>query len=159
MLDASGEDVKRFVYRFKPGEYDIIKGRKKRSLDANSYAWALITRIAEAMGVDKETVYRHAICQTNQFEEMVLRNDAVEGVNRIWSSRGLGWIVQVVDEGDEYSLCFAYYGSSAYDTAVISKMIDGLIQDCRALEIETEPQEYIDSLLASWEGYGQHLTE
>lgn len=159
VLTASGEDVKRFVYKFKPGDYDITKAKRKRSLDANAYAWVLITKIADAMGVDKESVYRHAICETNQFEHFYVRNDCVESWQRVWSQKGLGWVVQVIDEGEEYSLCFAYYGSSAYDTAAMSKLIDGLTQDCRALEIETEPQEYVDSLLASWGKYEKHPTD
>nr|DAH72628.1 MAG TPA: hypothetical protein [Caudoviricetes sp.] len=37
-LTIPRDDARRFCYSFKPGEYDIKKTRKKRSLDANAYA-------------------------------------------------------------------------------------------------------------------------
>ena len=48
-------DARRFVYSFKPGEYEITKARKKRSLDANAYAWKLINDIALATRISPRT--------------------------------------------------------------------------------------------------------
>ena len=38
-------------------EYEIKERRKKRSLDQNSYAWQLITQIADVLRKSKEDVY------------------------------------------------------------------------------------------------------
>lgn len=42
------------------GSYEILikEHRKKRSLNANAYAWELIGALAENQGIDKEEVYR-----------------------------------------------------------------------------------------------------
>ena len=44
----------------------------------------------------------------------------------------------------------AYYGSSTYDTRQMSQLIDNLVQDCRALDIEVKSDEEISSLLGGW---------
>lgn len=43
-----------------------------------------------------------------------------------------------------------YYGSSSYNTAEMSKLIELIVQECKQLGIETKPQKEIDSLLESW---------
>jgi hypothetical protein len=45
----------------------------------------------------------------------------------------------------------AYYGSSSYDTAEMSRLIDLVVQDCKALDIETDTPEQIALRLARWE--------
>ena len=44
-----------------------------------------------------------------------------------------------------------YYGSSSFNTKQMSRLIDGVVQDCKACGIETKPQQEIDSLLKEWE--------
>ena len=109
-LTIPRDDARRFCYSFKPGEYDIKKTRKKRSLDANAYAWRLINDISLATRISPEEVYRG------------------------------------------YSNVFFHMGSSDFDTRQMSMLIDNLIQDCRALDIETRPQDEIEALLEAWDG-------
>lgn len=61
ILTASIPDARRFVYGFKPGEYEISPAKKKRSLNANAYAWKLINDIALAVRESPEDVYREAL--------------------------------------------------------------------------------------------------
>lgn len=61
ILTVSRDEARRFCYSFKPGEYDIKKTRKKRSLDANAYAWRLINDISLATRISPEEVYRNAL--------------------------------------------------------------------------------------------------
>lgn len=44
-----------------------------------------------------------------------------------------------------------YYGSSSYNTAEMSKLIELIVQECKQLGIETKPKAEIDSLLESWD--------
>ena len=53
----------------------------------------------------------------------------------------LGWQVQRIYDDGEYMSVNLIYGSSAYDTAQMSRLIDQLIQDAKALGIETLPPE------------------
>ena len=45
-----------------------------------------------------------------------------------------------------------YYGSSTFDTRQMSRLIDNLIQDAKAVGIETMPPDKLAALLGEWEG-------
>ena len=122
---------------------EVKKFRKKRSLDANALAWLLIDRISEATGEDKTTVYRNAIKEIGGVSEMVcVQDEAVNRLCEIWESRGLGWQTdRLPSEIEGFTNVILYYGSSVYDTKQMSQLIDHLIQDARALGIETLPPE------------------
>lgn len=132
------------------------KIRKKRSLDANDYLWVLCTKIAEKLQagktmVTKEDVYRKHIREAGRFDAMALREDAVERFAEVWAKNGIGWFTETVDSKlDGCRKVFAYYGSSTYDTGEMSRLIDSVLEDCRALEIDTMPPAEMESLLGEW---------
>jgi hypothetical protein len=43
-----------------------------------------------------------------------------------------------------------YYGSSTYDKAQMSRLINNIVEECRQLGIETKSAEEVDSLLRQW---------
>ena len=143
-------DARMFVYKFKPGDYEIVKAKKKRSLDANAYCWALCTEIAKAVGISKEDVYRRAIAKGNQYAPLTLRPDAVEAFERAWTTKGIGWTIEVVDDAPGGKLVFAYYGSSAYDTKQMAELIDRLVQNARNLDIEILSERELSLLKDGW---------
>lgn len=151
ILTVPQDEGRRFAYQFKPGNYEIAKSRKKRSLDANAYAWQLITEISKATGYPKETIYRQAIAEGNHYVALNIRKDAFDDFQRTWGGRGLGWVAEPVGEyADGTYLTFAYYGSSAYDTKEMSDLIDRLIQDAKSLDIETLSDREIRLLKEEW---------
>ena len=152
LLQVDDLEAKRFVYDFKPGDYELKKTAGKRSLTANAYAWVLIDKIAEALRRDKTQVYRDAIRDIGGVSSTVcVQEKAVEKMKKMWESGGLGWQTDVIDS--KLPGCknmILYYGSSAYDTKQMSRFLDHLVQDARSIGIETRPQEEIDSLLKEW---------
>ena len=132
------------------------KRRRKRSLDANDYLWVLCTKIAEKLQdgktmVTKEEVYRKHIEAVGKYEPLAIAEDAVERFLMIWTRNGTGWLAKVVDSKlDGCKKVFAYYGSSVYDTKEMSRLIDSVIEDARALGIETMPPAELESLLKAW---------
>lgn len=147
-------DARRFVYGFKPGEYEIKKARKKRSNDANAYAWKLINDIALAIRVSPNEVYRRALedipCIS---EDVIARSEAVSAIERTWTSGHIGRRVEKEPSAARgYSNVRLYFGSSDFDTKQMSMLIDNLIQDCKAIGIETRPEEEINALLEAWNG-------
>ena len=151
LLETPVLDTAEFLDSFKPGEYEITAKKKKRSLNANSYCWALCEKIAQKTRKTKESVYREEIREVGVYEPLVLREEAVEKFMERWADKGTGWICEVIDDYGTEKLVYAYYGSSTYDTHEMSRLIDNIIQDARALGIETGDEEYINSLLGSWE--------
>lgn len=128
--------------------------KRKRSLDANAYCWVLCQALAERLGgeylVTKEDVYREQVRQVGPFTALSLSEWAVGRFCETWQKTGLGWITEEAGRGGGRVTVLAYYGSSSYSTAEMSRLIDALVQECRTLGIETMPQEELDSLVRSW---------
>lgn len=134
-------------------DLEIKEHRKKRSLDANAYAWVLIHKLAEAMHLTPEEVYLQQIPNVgNNFTVMCLREQDVERFKRSWRSNGLGWPVKDLGPSQVPGCrnLMAYHGSSTYDTAQMSRLIDSLVQDCKALDIETLSDEKLALLKEGW---------
>ena len=154
VLTCSPADGLKFTYNFKPGDYEIAPKKKKRSNDANAYAWALIQQIASKLRMPPVDVYKNAILNTGGVTESVIciADDAVDQFVRSWESGHLGRQVQQFPSNRKgFTNLIVIYGSSDYDTAQMSRFIDGLVQDAHALGIETEDPGKIQSLLDSWE--------
>lgn len=134
------------------------KRRHKRSLDANGYLWVLCTKIAEKLQdgrvmVTKEEVYRKHIAAVGKFTALAVQEIALEEFLKAWSRNGIGYFAQVVDSTlDGCKKVFAYHGSSEYDTKQMSRLIDSVIEDARALGIETMPPKELESLMDEWRG-------
>ena len=135
---------------------DLKKYRKKRSLDANSYCWVLCDKIAKELSKDgavitKEQIYKDSILQIGTFEPFLVQEKTFDNFKRIWEKQGLGFLVQEVSKKDKCVKVHCYYGSSTYDSKEMSLLIDLIIGLAKSLQIETKPQEEIDSLLKEWD--------
>lgn len=152
ILSTTDQAARRLVYNFKPGDYELTKSTKKRSLDANRLCWKLCTDIADAIGISKEEVYRRSIKDGGEYTPLPIKADAVDEFCKIWSGHGVGWFAEVVDDGkiDGYKLLFAYHGSSTYSTKAMSQLIDRLMQDATALGIETLSEREISLIVETW---------
>lgn len=154
VLSVDTFEARRFVYGFKPGDFELVPAKKRRSLNANAYAWRLINDIALAVRETPETVYREALKNVPNICEVVCIEDrAVDSMIRLWTRDHIGRRVErePSTKNDGCSILWLYYGSSDFDTRQMAMLIDGLIQDARALGIETRPEEEIRSLLEEWE--------
>ncbi len=133
-------------------DIEIKKYRQKRSLDANAYAWVLIDKIAKVMRIEKKQVYQEAIRNIGGVSETVcVQAAAVDRLCSSWAAHGLGWQADVMPSKLEgCSNVVLYFGSSTYDTRQMSALIDQLVQDAKALGIETLPPNEL-SRLAGYE--------
>lgn len=118
---------------------EIRKWRRKRTRDANAYAWTLIDKIAEKLHLSKAEVYRELIRNVPGVTQTVcVLNDAVDRLCRGWEAHGMGW--QTEQTPSRLNGCtnvVLYYGSSTYDTKQMSSLIDIAIHECQLLGIET----------------------
>lgn len=131
---------------------EVKRWRKKRSLDANAYAWVLIDKIAQATGIPKTEVYRQAIREIGGVSDIVaVPDNAVDKFREGWSKQGIGWQTEILDSKPGYKRIVVYYGSSTYDTKQMSALIDSLVQEAQALGIETLPPAEIVRLNSQWE--------
>ena len=134
-------------------DLEVKEHRQKRSLDANAYAWVLMGKLAEAMRITPAEVYLQAIQNVGgNYEIIPIKEEAAEHFKRIWEANGLGW--PCVDMGRSkipgYRNLRAYYGSSTFSVPQMQVLIDNLVQDCKALDIETLTPEKLALLVEGW---------
>ena len=148
-------EARRFLATKKEKKYvaDIKEYRERRSLDANAYMWVLVGKLSGKLGLPPEEIYRAAIRDVgDNYEVMPVRNDALERWKTIWQSNGLGWLCEEIGPSklDGYTNVRNFYGSSAYDKAQMSRLINNIVQDCKALAIETLTPAELARLTEEW---------
>jgi hypothetical protein len=135
---------------------EIKKKVKRRSLNANAYAWVLCEKIAHELSknayISKNDVYKRVIQEAGTFTCLPIKNDATDRFIEIWQGHGLGWHAE--DAGpaktEGYTIVRAYHGSSVYTVGEMRRLIDALIDECNQLNIPIEPNDYINSLIQEW---------
>lgn len=150
VLETSDSSAWRFLMDFKPGEYEITRKRKKRSLDANSYSWVLIDKIAEVLRYSKEEVYRSAVREYGVSEVYCGLPGAIQMLIRAHEG-GLGFQYETFDSKVDGCINVRlYFGQSSYDTKQMSVFIDGLVQDAKSLDIEVLSDRELSLLKEGW---------
>ena len=135
----------------KDKKFDIKEHKNKRSLNANSYCWVLLGKIADEVGSTKEEVYRDYIKDKGIYQIITMTSEAVPTFKKVWQDRGLGWLCDTSETKIAgLTDVIAYYGTSSYNTKQMANFIDYVVQECLSLGIETKSKEELDSLLESW---------
>lgn len=139
-------EIRRFAYHFKAGNYEIERKRKKRSTDANALCWKLCTEIANVLRTDKESVYVDMLKRYGQSDLVtVLSIVNPKAYFKYFDECGKG-----TSKGREYTHYKVYKGSSEYDTREMSILLDGIIDEAKALDIEVISEREKSLLLQEW---------
>lgn len=140
---------------------EIKEKKEKRSLDANSYCWALIDKLSEYTGISKVEIYKSAIKDIGGVSTIVcVQNKALDGLASAWGSKGIGWVYDRLESKKEgCTNVILYYGSSVYDTKQMARLIDHIIQDCKTVGIETLPPYKLVTMLEEWDGKTNQKTD
>lgn len=127
---------------------------EKRTNDANRYCWTLLEKLARELEIPKEDIYREQIRDIPQKPSKVLVKTAeVEEEIKVWKRGGLGWYADVVGESTEhkgYTWIDRFKGSSSFDKKQMSLLIDNIICECKAFNIETRTPEQIAKMISLW---------
>ena len=149
-------DVADFLSALKPDKkytLELKEHRERRSLDANAYFWVIAHKLAEATDISVSDIYHNAIKEIGGVSEHYCgKPEAIKRLCEEWGQRGLGWISETYESKLDGMLnAILYYGSSTYDTKQMSRLIDNVIQDCHALDIETATPAELERMLNAWE--------
>ena len=145
-LKTNSQPAKRFIYEFKPGLYEITKAKKKRSLNANAYAWKLISKIGDVVRKSKEEVYKDMLKHYGQSNMVSVRSDV--DVSRFFDHYDVAG--ESVLNGKTFTHYKVYTGSSEYDTREMSILIDGIVQEAKNLDIETLTPLELERMKEAW---------
>jgi len=128
-------------------QYEVKEYKEKRSLNANNYAWKLITEIANVMRLSKEEVYIEMLKLYGQSEMVsVLADIDVSKYFKYYSEVG-----ESILNGKKFKHYKVYMGSSEMDTKQMSILIDGIVQEAKQLDIETMTPEQLSRLKEEWD--------
>ncbi len=142
-------------------DVEIRKQRKKRSRDANAYYWELASRAAEALHVSKPYIHNYLLRKYGQIEVIdgqgvyIVLPDTESAQKSVDEAQSyhLKPTSQVKEGkgGTMYRTYMMLKGSSRYDTKEMSMLIDGLVSECKEMEIETIPPEELERMMAAYE--------
>lgn len=127
----------------------IDKHREKRSLNANNYAWKLLTEIANKLRTSKEEMYLLMLKRYGQSEIIsVLSHIPLQGFIKYCEEIGESKL-----NGKDFKHYKVFKGSSEFDTREMSIFIDGIVGEAKELGIETKTPNEIAQLKSLWGSY------
>lgn len=131
---------------------EVKEFRERRSLDANAYFWVLCGKLAEKLRISKDVIYKDLIRHVGGNHEIICTQDkAVKKLCEGWEHNGLGWVTETTESKIEgCTNVILYQGSSVYDTAQMSRLIDLIVQECKQQDIETMTPQEIERLCNEW---------
>ena len=155
LLDTKQLDIVEELKNENKLNVELKKYRKIRSLDANSYFWKMLSELCELAEIDTVEEYKRRVKELGIFKQFRIQTEDVKTFEKVWTDRGIAWFCEIADTeylgNIEFKIINAYYGSSSFNSKQMSRLIDGVVQDCKIYGIETKPQQEIDSLLKEWD--------
>lgn len=117
----------------KEKKFTIKEFKEKRSLDQNAYAWKLMNEIGNVLRKSKEEVYLEMLKSYGQGEIVsILSSINPNGYFKYYEAIGTG-----VVNNKEFTHYKIFKGSSEFDSKEMSIFIDGIVQECKQLNIST----------------------
>jgi hypothetical protein len=124
----------------------VDKHRERRSLNANNYAWALLTEIGNVMRLSKDDVYFLMLKRYGQ-SEMISGKDGIPigDYVKYCERAGESWL-----NGTLFKHYRVYKGSSEFTKEEMAVFLDGVVQEAQDLEIDTRTPDEIAKLKDLW---------
>lgn len=126
--------------------YEIKEYKEKRSLTANNYSWALLSKIADAMRISKDECYLMMLKRYGQSEIVtVLSSIDITHYFKYYEPLATATL-----QDKEFTHYKVFLGSSEYNTHEMAVFIDGIISEAQALNIDTLPPKEVERLKVLW---------
>ena len=147
MIGKAEEIIKWLFNQDREKLFEVKEHHEKRSLNANAYAWVLITKIADVLRADKEQTYLMLLKRYGQSEIVSVLSDIdVSGYFKYYEP-----IATATLQGKEFTHYKIFKGTSEYDSREMAIFIDGIVSEAKELNIETMPEGEIERLKELWE--------
>lgn len=134
----------------------ILTGRSK---NANAYLWTLLTRLQNAGFGNAVTLYKRYIRENGVSVAYELPEQAFKTYETTFTHMGLGFQIERTGDSTVTSKngeiiptvqFIQYYGSHVYNKRQMHRLLDAVIQDCNAVDIQTETPEELARMIESW---------
>lgn len=122
--------------------FEIKELKPKRTLSQNAYAWKLINEIGNKINKSKEEVYLQMLKDYGQ-SNIVSMLSSINPIGYFKYYEEIGTGIVNAKEFTHYKI---FKGSSEFDTKEMKVFIDGIIEECHQLGIETLTPDEIASM-------------
>ena len=138
------EQLSQYLWQLdKNKKYEIKEYKEKRSLNSNAYAWKLITELGNVLRKSKEEVYLQMLKDYGQSEIVsMLSSISPSGYFKYYEEIGTGIV-----NNKEFTHYKIFKGSSEFDSREMSIFIDGIVQECKSVGIQTLDDLEINELI------------
>lgn len=134
-------------------EFECNIKRNKRSLSANAYFHVLCQKVAEKTSQSLTEVKNQTISDYGQTDidmgTIILRDDIdwrkIQGLHLHPTMA-----TRVLDNGKLYRVYYVMRGSHTYDSKEMSRLIDGMVQEAKAVGVETMTPAELAQLIGRW---------
>ena len=140
----------------------VVQFREKRSLNANSYYWQLLSQLADKLRVSKPFLHNQMLRRYGQIQ-------LLDGKPMYLSIKDTEAVRKAIDEAEDYHLkptaevragkdgdnwrtYLMLKGSHELDTREMAILIDGIVDEAKEQGIQTLTPNEIERLKATWEG-------
>lgn len=133
---------------------DIKQFREKRSLNANAYFHLLVDKIAKALRSSHTEVHNWLIAEYGVVDEQIsniILDDEIPWKKLDTIHLRPTTATRVMDNGRLYRVYLVMRGSHTYDTAEMSRLIDGTVEEAKGLGIETLTPDEIERMKSLWQ--------
>ncbi len=121
-------------------EVEIIKRRHKRGLTANAYYWVLVEKLSKILGSSKQEVHEEMIRRYGTFKLDADGKPLVFSLAAGKDPKGVTPYSTQFAEGMVNGKRFIHYavlmGSSEMNNKQFAELLDGLISECKEMNIE-----------------------
>lgn len=148
--DSLKEVVQEFILGLKDKAYscEIKEFKPKRSLDANTALWEMLSKMAAVLHTTKDELYLEVLERYGVFTHIVVKPNVVDRVKKEWKTvRELG---EVTINGKTGVQLQCYFGSSTYDSKEFSVLLDGVIQEAKEIGVEFISKEEQARVIREW---------
>ena len=135
--------------------YEVKAYSEKCSLKANAYFHKLCSLIAEKLGVSLSHVKNEIMSEYGQIDDdlpMVVFPDEVDWRENQYLHLRPTPSTKVMQDGKLWRVYLVIRGSHTYNKKEMSRLIDGVVQEAKQLDIETLTPAELEKMLSSWKG-------
>ena len=158
MVKPTREDLGKamaIVRKMKPKPYELTvkELKKKRSNEANAKLWALLSDLSVVLHIPPEEIYQGYIPDVGgNYKIIPVKPQEIPEWEKDWCKGHIGRMIDdmgpcMSKDLEGYHNLKLYRGSSEYDSATFSRLMDLVLQDCRQLGIETLSERELSLML------------
>lgn len=136
----------------------VLKATKKRSLDANAYYWTLISKLSAKMGISNNYCHNLMLRRYGFFEDfdgqvaywVIPDTEEAERKANEAETYHIKPTSQVQEgkDGIMYRTYILLKGSHGYTREEFSRLVNGLVDECKAVGIPTETPDELARMMS-----------